>query len=451
MRPQTERYVRDHLADALALVKRLCAQPSVSAQNYGVQECASLVGEVLTEAGFQARLLPTADPRYPVVYAELSGESPHTLLLYNHYDVQPPDPLELWESPPFQPVEREGRLYGRGVYDDKGEIGARLAAVRALLETRGRLPCTVKFLIEGAEEIGSPGLEAFVKEHRELLRADACIWEGGGVNWEGQPQITLGVKGMAYVELECRAAATDSHSSYAPVVPNAAWRLAWALSTLKGPDERVRIRGFYDDVVPPTEAELEAIRAMPAEEALYKESLGVRRFLLDAQGFEFRRRVLLEPTCNICGIQSGYTGEGTKTVLPAVARAKLDFRLVPEQRPEDIVAKLRVHLEEHGFQDVEVMALEGEAPARTPMDSPWVALVTNAARTVYGKEPVIIPTMPGTGPMHPFVKVLGLPVASSGIGYPDNRIHAPNENIRHDYFLLGVLHAVEIMERLGQG
>ena len=442
-------YVDAHLDETLETLKRLCAQPSVSAQNYGIRECAELVRQLLEEAGLTAQILPTADERYPVVYGERHGTSPKTLLFYNHYDVQPADPLDLWHSPPFQPTERESLIYARGVSDDKGHLVARLAAIQALLNTRGQLPCRVKFCIEGAEEIGSPGIEEFVESHRDLLQAGVCIWEGGGVNWQGQPAISLGVKGIAYVELECRAAAADSHSSYAPVVPNPAWRLVWALSTLKDAEENIRIRGFYDAVRTPTPAEVEAIKAMPSEEDRLKESLGIQRVVHDARGFEFRRRLYLDPTCTICGIESGYTGEGSKTILPAWARAKVDFRLVPDQDPDDIVARLKAHLEERGFEDIQIRTLGNEHPARTPVDDPWAALVANAARAAYEKEPLLVPTSPGTGPMYPFQQILRLPVASCGIDYPDNHIHAPNENIRTDYFRLGVLHTLEVLDRFG--
>jgi acetylornithine deacetylase/succinyl-diaminopimelate desuccinylase-like protein len=449
MHPEVETKVREVFPRALERLKRFCRQPSVSAQHLGIQECAQLVREMLEEVGLSSRVIPTAVEGYPVVFGEMRGRSPRTILFYNHYDVQPAEPFDEWLSPPFEPEEREGRLYARGVSDNKGHIVSRLAAIEALLQVYGELPCSVKFVIEGAEEIGSPGLHRFVEEHRELLLADACIWEGGGVNWRGQPQVVLGLKGILYVELECRAASRDSHSSYATIVPNPAWRLVWALSTLKDAQERVLIPGFYDDVRPPSEEELRAIDAIPPEEERLRESLGLKEFLLGLKGQEVRRRHLLEPTCTICGIISGYTGEGSKTVLPSWARAKIDFRLVPDQRPEDILAKLKAHLQARGFGDVEVKSRDGGNPARTPMDSPWVALVRETAQEVYGLEPVIVPTMAGSGPMYSFSETLGLPVVTSGIGHPEDRIHAPNENIRLDDLFKGILHIAAIMERFG--
>lgn len=446
----TQRHIEDHLPEYLDDLKRLCRQPSVAAQDLGVQECAQLIRGMLEELGFSVRIPPTKDPRYPVVYAHRSGRSSKQLLFYNHYDVQPAEPLELWESPPFEPTERDGRIYARGVSDDKGHLVARFAALKALLAVRGELPVGVKFCIEGAEEIGSPGFAQFVEQHKELLRADACIWEGGGVNWSGTPVITLGLKGILYVELQVRSAARDSHSSYATVIANPAWRLVWALSTLKDRDERILIPRFYDDVRPATSLELEAVAKMPDEDEQLREELGVREFLKGLRGEARRRRHLFEPTCTICGIESGYTGEGTKTVLPAIARVKVDFRLVPDQRPEDILEKLKAHLLAQGFPDVQVSRWDGEGPSRTAMDSPFVRLVSRTARDVYGKEPLLVPNLAGSGPMHCVSEGLRIPIASSGISFPDEKIHAPNENARVDYFLKGILHAAAILEAFGK-
>ncbi len=446
-----KRYIEDHLPEYVEDMKRLCRQHSVAAQNDGIMECARLLRDMLEEIGFQTQQLPTKDPRYPVVYAERSGHSRKQLLFYNHYDVQPAEPLDLWDSPPFEPAERDGRIYGRGVSDDKGHLASRIAALKAILAVRGRLPVGVKFCVEGCEEIGSPGFIPFVQEHRDLLKADACIWEGGGVDWNGSPQITLGLKGILYVELQVRTAAGDAHSSYATIAPNPAWRLVWALSTLKDKDENILIPGFYDAVRRSTPLELDAVAKMPDEDDLLKAELGINGFLKGLRGEALRRRHLFEPTCTICGIESGYTGEGSKTVLPAVAKVKLDFRLVPDMRPDDILQKLKAHLAVQGFNDVTVNFADGEPASRTAMDSPFVTLVKDTARDVYGKEPVMVPTMAGSGPMYIVSEELGMPIASSGISAPDEKLHAPNENVRTDLFLKGILHAAAILEEFGKG
>ncbi len=447
------RYIDEHLNESIAQLTELCKLPTVSAQAQAIQETADHVAALLEGLGFQAKTLPKpAGPPagHPVVYAELRGASPKTLLFYDHYDVQPPEPLELWSSPPFQPTLRDDRLFGRGVSDNKGNIAARLAAIRAWREVRGGLPCSLKFCIEGDEEIGSPHMEDFVAQHRELLAADACLWEGGGVTWEGTPQVTLGVKGLLYVELECNTVSRDAHSSYGTVLPNAAWRLAWALSTIKSPDERVRIDGFYDAVRLPTPEEHAAVEAMPSEEEETLKSYGIQEALTGVRGLDYRLRHLFEPTATVDGLSSGYEGEGPKTVLPARALAKMDFRLVPDQDPDDILEKLRRHLDRHGFADVQVRYLSGERPARTPVGDPFVEVVREAVQEAYGREPIIVPTMAGTGPLHPFIATLGLPTADCGIGYPDARIHAPDENIRIEDFRRGVKAIAALIGRFGE-
>ena len=442
-------YIDDHWQEGVADLMRLCRQPSISAQGVGMLEMVQLLAQMMSEYGISARILPVPGGKYPVVYGEIAGESPATILFYDHYDVQPPEPLELWTSPPFEPVQREGKLFGRGVSDNKGNTVARLLALKAFQKMRGKLPISVKFLIEGEEEIGSPNLGAFVERNRRLLKADACIWECGGVNWKDQPIIMLGLKGILYVELEARGASQDVHSSMGTVVPNPAWRLVWALASLKDMDENIQIAGFYDNVKAPTRQEIKAIKAIPPDDEETKQSLGLKEFVKGVSGFDYRSRYILEPICNICGIYSGYTGPGSKTVLPCVARAKLDFRLVPDQRPDEILSRLRKHLDSHGFSDITIApTTEGENPARTPLDSPFVAIVKTAGKEVFGAEPVIMPAMAGSGPMYYFTDTLGLPTAGIGVDYLGSRAHAPDENIRLADFILGTKHVAALLERM---
>ncbi len=440
------RHIEEHQQLAIEDLIAFCRLPSVSAEGRAIAETAEYVAGMLQGCGFATRVI-TKEACHPVVYGEMAGTSSKTLLFYNHYDVQPPDPLHLWTSPPFEPTVRDGKLYARGVADNKGNIVARLAAIRALQSVGGKPPVSVKFCIEGDEEIGSPGMEPFVEEHRELLAADACVWEGSGVNWQGQPQIILGAKGLLYVELEVRCANRDAHSSHAPVIPNAAWRLVWALNTLKDADEDILIDGFYDGVPAPSERERAALEAMPSEEDKAARSLGLDGFLKGVRGAEYQLRLRSQPTCNIAGLSSGYEGPGPKTVLPARALAKVDLRLVPDQDPDDILHKLKQHLQRKGFGDIQVRTVEAERPARTALDHPFVGIVCEAARQVYGQEPVLIPSMSGTGPMYPFVKTLGLPIADCGISYPEALTHAPDENIRLPDFVLGAKHVAAVLER----
>lgn len=442
-------YIDEHWREAVEDLKSLCRQPSISAQGVGMGETVDLVSRVLGEYEVAVKVLPSPGGGHPFIYGEVQGELPLTLLFYNHYDVQPPEPLELWSSPPFEPTEDEGNIRARGVSDNKGDIVARLLALRAFLRTRGRPPVTVKWIIEGEEEIGSPNIAAFVEQNRGLLRADACIWECGGVNWRDEPIISLGLKGMLYVELEARGASQDVHSSMATVVPNPAWRLVWALASLKDMEENILIDGFGDSVVAPGRREIEVVERMPVDVEETRESLGLGSLVRGVAGPDYNRRHVFAPTCNICGLESGYTGPGLKTVLPHVARAKLDFRLVPNQRPDEVLAKLRKHLDSHGFGDVRAdLVVDGANPARTSLESPFVEVVAEATREVYGMEPVIVPSMAGSGPMYSFTETLGLPTALIGVMYPGSSPHAPDEHIRIADFILGAKQVAAVMERM---
>ncbi len=434
----------------LDLLARLVRQPSIATQGVGIEECAELVAQMLQEAGARVEVLRLPHAA-PLVYGEFPGRSAKTLLVYEHYDVQPPDPLGEWVSPPFEPTVREGRMYGRGVADTKGNLAARLCAVEALRRVRGELPVRVKFLVEGEEEVGSPNLGRYADAYPDRFRADGCLWESGGKDHHDVPNLYLGVKGICYVELVARGANRDLHSSMATIVPNPAWRLVWALSTLKDRHENVLIEGFYDDVEEPTPQEMDWLRRIAAtrdDPALLRD-LGIERFLLGLSGVELLKRHLYQPTCTICGLVAGYTGEGSKTVLPKVARVKIDFRLVPRQTAADVLHKLRAHLARHGFADLEVVPMGLEDPARTPPDAEIVRVVAEAAREVYGREPVIYPLMAATGPMDVVCGRFGTPAVGTGIGYPGTNVHAPNENIRIQDYVEGIKHVALILQRFG--
>ena len=443
-------YLEANLDSSLAELSQLCAQPSVAAQNLGMQECAELVGEMLKKRDFTVEIMPTDGA--PVVYAERKGRVDKTLMFYNHYDVQPPEPLEEWESPPFQPAIRDGKMYARGVSDDKGHIVSRLHAIDALLDSDGELPCNIKFIIEGEEETSSVHLHEFIEVNQTKLAADACIWEFGGVDHREVPIQSLGMRGICYVELSVRTADIDAHSGLGgSIFPNAAWRLIWALRSIKGTDERIRLPGHYDDVVPPSARDRQLMEAMPEVSDEFKERYGVDYFLNGLTGgVELRLAEVFEPTCTICGFTSGYQGEGGKTVLPAFASAKVDFRLVPDQKPENVLLSLRSYLDEGGFEDVEITYLGGEPPARTDPDDPFVALVVRTAEPVYGHPMQITPMIGGSGPNSPFIHILGLPVATAGVGYPGSQAHAPNENMRIDLYLKGAEHIARILYAFGE-
>ena len=444
---KTDAYLDAHMDESIDELGKLCAIPSVAAQNTGMDEAAELVGTMLQQRGFHVQILPTGGA--PVVVAERKGKrSDKTLMFYNHYDVQPAEPLELWESPPFEATLRDGCLYARGVSDDKGHITSRLFAIDAMLAQVDELPCNIKFIIEGEEEIGSVHLPEFIEKNQELLAADACVWEFGMVNHEEVPMQYVGLRGICYVELSVKTADIDIHSGLGgSIFHNAAWRLVWALNTLKDEHERIRIPGFYDAVLPPSERDIELMGALPDVVEEYQTRYGVKSFLKGLTGgVDLRVAEVFEPTCTICGLTSGYQGPGSKTVLPAQASAKVDFRLVPTQTPKQVLEQLRAHLDAEGFPEVEITFLGGGPAGRTDPDDPFIQLVVDTARDVYGVPMQIVPMIGGSGPNYPFVTVLNQPVATAGVGHPGTQAHAPNENVRLDLYLKHAKHVVRIIE-----
>lgn len=428
---------------------RICRQPSIAAQNIGMEETAQIVEDLIGEVGAKARRIPTAG--YPVVFGEMAGKNARTLSFYDHYDVQPADPLELWDSDPFEPEIRDGVFYARGVSDNKGNLIARLAAVDAYLRARGQVPAHVKFIFEGEEEIGSPNLSAFAEEHADLIRSDGCIWEAGYCDNTGRREVYLGVKGILYVELTARKANVDLHSAWAAIVPSPAWHLLRALQSLKDAQERILIPGFYDRVLAPNKADLAALGQMPFDEAGRRNQFELNSFVNGLTGVPLLEKYVFQPTCNICGIWSGYTEAGLKTVLPHEASVKIDFRLVPDQDPHEIYDLLVKYLAENGFADIEVKLLGAEHPARTPADHAFARLVIDTSNDVYGQQPLIYPMAAGSGPMYPLCQKLNIPAVSIGVGNENSRNHAPNENIRVDDFYKGIEHIAVIIDRFGHG
>ncbi|MEJ2758861.1 MAG: M20/M25/M40 family metallo-hydrolase [Anaerolineales bacterium] len=441
-----DKYLKAHLDDSIQELGELCKIPTISAQKLNLDEGAAFVGELLKKRGFHVEIHPTNGA--PIVFAEHKGKSDKTLLFYNHYDVQPPEPLELWDSPPFEPTIRDGVIYARGVSDDKAHITSRLFAIDAILDADGELPCNVKFVIEGEEETSSENVPPFVKANKDKLAADACIWEFGEIDHTGVPQQILGLRGICYVELSVETANIDTHSgTFGTIFANAAWRLVWALNTLKDENEKILIPGYYDNVKPPSPRDRELFEKLPDRAGEYKSRYGVKSFLKGATGgADLRLQQTLEPSCTICGLTSGYQGPGSKTVLPARATAKVDFRLVPDQTPEEVLEKLRAHLDEQGFEDVQIKFLGGEAPGRTDPDDPFIKVVVEAAQDAYGMPMAVVPMVGGSGPNHVFLEELDLPVATAGVGYPGTKAHAPNETVVIEHYLKGAKHITRILK-----
>ncbi|MDF1523877.1 MAG: M20/M25/M40 family metallo-hydrolase [Trueperaceae bacterium] len=429
------------------LLARWVALPSVAAEGRAQQATADTVAEELRALGLDVEVHGTAGA--PVVFAEKRVAGAPTVLFYNHYDVQPADPLELWTADPFVLDEREGKLFGRGATDDKGQLASRVVALEWLKRRHGgELPVGVLFVVEGEEEVGSPNMGAYVEAHRERLRADACVWEFGGVDARDRPHLISGLKGIVTVDLHVRTGAFDQHSGLGPVVPNAAWRMAAAVASLRDAEGRALVAGFYDRVRPATAAEAAYVAATPRDDDVVAEQIGVERFLGDATGAEWQRRLQLEPVINVNGIHSGYGGPGMKTVLPVEASAKLDVRLVPDQAPDEIFGLLRTHLDHHGFGDVvATLAERPEHPSRVDPTHPWVQHAAAALEEAYGTPAVVAVSSGGSGPLHPFVDVLGLPVIMIGVGYAQGRAHAPDENVRWVDVERGTYATVRTIER----
>jgi acetylornithine deacetylase/succinyl-diaminopimelate desuccinylase-like protein len=385
--------------------------------------------EEFERRGYEVRVLPTSGA--PVLVAEMNRDAEKTLMFYNHYDVQPEEPLDEWKSPPYRLSIRNERLYGRGINDNKGPLVANLFGVQAAFEAQGKINCNVRFIVEGEEEAGSLHLEEFCKAHPELLRSDGCVWEGACAVLGQTSDICAGVKGDVYFELRAKGFSKDAHSGDAPVVVNPAWRLIWALSTLKNMNEEILIDGFYDDVVHPKKEELALFAEYPPEKIEeYRQLYGTKHFLQGRDGVEFWKELILRPTCTVSGLLAGYTGTGTKTVIGKEAMAKLDLRIVPNQKVDKISKMLRRHLDKHGFSDIETRFMAGYEPSRTPIDNPFIKLLTTIAKDFSGKDPVLYPSSPGSGPAYLFGAYT--PWAACGTFDPESNTHAPNESMRID-------------------
>ncbi|MCX7846361.1 MAG: M20/M25/M40 family metallo-hydrolase [Dictyoglomaceae bacterium] len=421
-----------HISDLIEIL----SYPSISAKRIGIKECAKVLSEMLKEVGFKVELYTTKDS-YPVIYGELMTGAEKTFIFYNHYDVQPVEPLEEWENDPFKPIIKDGRIIARGVADNKGNIMSRLKAIESYLKTYGDLPVNIKWVIEGEEEIGSINLSEFIKEYREKLKGEGIIWESGGRDSKGYPKLSFGCKGIIYIELVSKKRERDLHSAYASIVENPVWNLISALNALKDIEkDEILIPGFYDDVLEPSPEEWELLEKYPLEEEDLKESLGVSKFIHNLSGKELYKRLLYSPTCNICGIYSGYIGEGSKTVLPKYAKAKIDFRLVPNQKAEVLFEKIKNYLKEKGFEDLEIIAHGLEDPVQTPINNPLREAIERSAEKILGVKPKLSPRMSGTGPMALFYNELKIPIIEGvGCGHSGSNVHAPNENcLLEDYF-----------------
>ena len=411
-------------------LRDFCTIPCETDQGAELERGASWVEDRLRTAGAEVTVLRD-DGVPPLVVGEL-GSGPRTLLAVQHYDVQPAAPLDLWESPPYEPTVRDGRLYARGVCDDKGELLHRIQAVEALRDATGELPCRIRFIVEGEEESDSAHLAPLLSRQPEFFQGDGALIEGGGVDEKGRPLLVCGVRGMFYVELSVRTLAFDAHSGGAQLLPNAAWRLIEALQTLRTADGRITIDGFMDDVLPPTDQQLAHLRTLPFEEEEIKRIYGVEVFVGGLTGFPAQVADTFQPTCNISGIISGWTDPGVKTIAPAEASAKVDMRLIPNQDPARIEERLRAHLDRRGFTDVSMTIHRGEQPYWTPIDDPIVDAADRAHDGIFEEPRLRLFSAGGTAPMHQVCAPHRLPMVTLGGGDAEVRAHAPNESYSLD-------------------
>jgi len=418
---------------ALDMLAELVKYPSVAIRDHPtILECASCVEDQLRIFGYSVKQFPTGGS--PVVFAERNVGATKTLLVYEHYDVQPEDPLESWSVPPWQLTIKGERFYGRGTCDTKGPHIASLIGMSMIEDMLGQLPVNVKFVVEGEEEIGSEHLPEFAIPNKNLLKADGAVIEGLIVNPGSSSELMAGVKGCAYFELSAEGTPafprTDAHSGYAGGVPNAAWRLIWALASLKDANENILIEGFNDLVKKPSGEDLTALEnSQRSLEKFFADEYGVTRAILDRRGLGLKRAVYLEPCISVCGIESGYRGPGSKTITPARAKAKLDFRLVPDLTEEKAEALLRAHLERNGFSDIKVTRIgRGYDPAKTPISDPFIQLVHKAAAEIASPAPVdLIPMAGGSAPLYLFTPHAPCCIMGSDADLELN-VHAPDEN-----------------------
>ena len=427
------KHVDSHMNNLISDLQTLIRQPSVSAKNEGIEECAKLVQTLLKNSGINSELLRLKKGVAPLVYGEIkSKQNPKkTLMFYNHYDVQPAEPFDLWEFPPFSATRKGNKIFGRGATDDKGELITRIKAVEAYLKTTGDVPCNIKFVIEGEEETGSAHIEDYLKKYKKKFSCDGVIWEFGYVDAKNRPIIGLGMKGLLFVELSIRESIRDAHSSLAVLIKNPAWRLIEAVHTLRDSDGKILIKDWYKDVLPFSKKDLDIISKEPFDQNAFKKEFGVKSFVGNKKGLDAKKALVGGATCNIAGFISGYAGEGAKTVLPGNALVKIDFRLIPKMNPKKQVMLLKKHLKSKGFSDVKIKIFHGEAAARTDSSEPFVSQVKDAADKSFGTS-ILNVSNAGTGPMYPFVDILKAPCISVGSTYMFSRIHSPNEFARID-------------------
>ena len=449
-------YARQNQPRFLAELKALLRIPSISTLPEHKGDCrhaAEMLAADLTRIGMQnVRLIETEG--HPLVYADwLHAAGKPTVLVYGHYDVQPPDPLEEWLSPPFEHTERDGNIYARGAVDDKGQVCLQMKALESLLAANGALPLNVRVILEGEEEVGGEGIASFVASRPPELKADFALVSDTEMFAPGLPTLCVGLRGMIYTELEVRGARTDLHSGmYGGAAPNPFIALAQILAHLKDEDGHILIPGFYDDIIPPSPEELAAWRSLPFDEEQYRITEVGSRQLVGEAGFSVLERTWARPTVDVHGISGGFTGAGAKTVIPAKAVAKVSMRLVPGMTPAKSFALYKGYVERiaPAGVDVEVRLIHSGDPCLIPVDNPYIQAATHALHEVWGKETVFIRSGGSIPIVGDFARHLGLPSVMMGFGLPDDGLHAPNEKFHLKNFELGIESVIRFLEEVGR-
>ena len=436
-------------------LKAFLAIPSISAlpEHAGdVKRCAEWCAGEMERIGLQhVKLLDT--PGNPVVYGDwLNAPGAPTILFYGHYDVQPVDPLELWESPPFDATIRDGEIYARGSADDKGQVFMHFKAIEAHLKQNARLPVNMKIILEGEEEVGSVNLDDFIRAHKDDLAADVVVISDSGMFGRGVPSICYGLRGLVYFQLDLRGSSTDLHSgSFGGAVANPAMVLSQVLAQMKDRSGRIRIPGFYDDVVPLKEEERKAWATLPYNEKKYKKDFGIPK-LFGETGYTTLERTWARPTFEVNGLLSGFTGEGAKTVLPAVAMAKVSMRLVPNQHPDKIAELFEAHVKDITPKTVElkVTRMHGGKPWMTAYENPFVQAAARAIEKGFGRTPVFTREGGSIPVVSTFQEELGLPSVLFGVGLPDENAHAPNEKLDLGNFHGGIISSAILYDEIAK-
>jgi acetylornithine deacetylase/succinyl-diaminopimelate desuccinylase-like protein len=444
-----DRYVDRHARSFTERLQALCRMPSVAARATGMRVIAETVEQFMQRVGIGTRSFRMGSG-YPIIYGEC-GSGPKSFVVYGHYDVQPVGHLTEWSSGPFAATIQEGKLYARGAANSKGDLVARLAAVEAYQKTFGKLPVTLRFIVEGEDGLGSPSLYRFTSEHADLLQADGCLWDEGSRDTKETPIVSLGFKGITFLELRSFGARSDLHSKWGAIVPNPAWRLVQALATITSPKGVITIDGFSSHIAPISDEDAEVLKSIELDEAGLKREFRIGGWVRAMKGPALVKEHIFGATCTICGIHTGHTDAGAKTVLPSTAMARLDFRLVPDLTAEIVVKLLRAHLDIRGFRDIEIIEL-GSAPlAKSSAKSRVARAVIDSTQEVYGKPPLIYPMDPSSGPVGAVCGVSqpATPVASFGTSYAGSNPHGPDENIRIDDFLQSVKLIGRVIHKLG--